>query len=150
MFGLVRSRAWSVLALLAGITSVLGGGCPLAATRLRCRVSDRDRAAAAAARAQHPQAHVRDLLDSVERRDHAVRWSCLLVSGELLRACHSWSLPALLAVLAGLWWLSGALKDADVVQLHARNLPGVPEEPADPPRWPYGWAGAGDLRVSGT
>jgi hypothetical protein len=44
-----------------------------------------------------------------------------------------------LVVLAGQWWLS-ALKDADVVQLQARNLPGVPDEPVDPPSRPYGWA----------
>jgi len=46
----------------------------------------------------------------------------------------------LLAVLAGLWWFCAALKDAGVVQLQARNLPGVPEEPVAAPRWPYGWA----------
>jgi len=46
----------------------------------------------------------------------------------------------LLAVLAGLWWFCAALKDAGAVQLQARNLPGVPEEPVAAPRWPYGWA----------
>jgi len=46
----------------------------------------------------------------------------------------------LLVVLAVLWWFCAALKDADVVQLQARNLPGVPEEPVAAPRWPYGWA----------
>jgi hypothetical protein len=45
-------------------------------------------------------------------------------------------------ILAGLWWFCTALQDADVVQIQARNLPGAPEEPVDPPRWPYGWAGA--------
>jgi CDP-Glycerol:Poly(glycerophosphate) glycerophosphotransferase len=47
----------------------------------------------------------------------------------------------LLVILAGLWWFCTALKDADVVQLQARNLPGAPEEPVGPPRWPYGWGG---------
>jgi hypothetical protein len=47
----------------------------------------------------------------------------------------------LLVVLAGLWWFCTALKDADVVQLQVRNLPGAPEKPVDPPRWSYGWAG---------
>jgi hypothetical protein len=46
-----------------------------------------------------------------------------------------------LAVLAAQWWLGTAIKDADVVHLQARNLPGVVNEPVDPPRWPYGWAG---------
>ena len=59
----------------------LGGGCLLAATRLRRWVGDRDCAAAGAARAQHPHANARDIPSSIERRNHAVRWSCLLVSG---------------------------------------------------------------------
>jgi hypothetical protein len=46
-----------------------------------------------------------------------------------------------LAVIAALWWLGRAVKDADVVQLKARHLPGTKEEPVNPPRWPYGWGG---------
>jgi hypothetical protein len=53
----------------------------------------------------------------------------------------SFIVAGLLVVLAGLWWFHIALKDADVVRLQARNLPGVPEEPVGPPRWPYGWGG---------
>ena len=94
MSRLLRSRAWSVLALIAGVTSVWVGDVLWLRLAVRCRIGYRDRAAAGAARAQHSQAHAGDILDSVERRHHAVRWSCLLVSGELPR------LPVL--VVAGL------------------------------------------------
>jgi hypothetical protein len=48
----------------------------------------------------------------------------------------------LVGILTGLWWFCKVPKDAGVVQLQARNLPGAPEEPVDPPRWSYGWGGA--------
>ena len=47
----------------------------------------------------------------------------------------------LLVVLSGLWWFGAAVKDVDVARLQARNLPGVPNKPVAPPRWPYGWGG---------
>ena len=89
-------------------------------------------------RAQHPHGHAGDVLGSVDRRHHAVRWSCLLVSGELPRLPF-WS------SLGCSWYSVGcggfaSQSDSDVVQLQVRNLPGAPEEPFDPPRW-YGWAG---------
>ena len=69
-----------------------------------------------------------------------MRWSRLLVSGELASLTFL-VVAGFLVVLAGLLWFSTALKDADVVQLQARNLPGAPEKPVGPPRWPYGWSG---------
>jgi len=51
-------------------------------------------------------------------------------------------IAGLLLVFAGLWSFCTALRNADVVHLQARNLPGAPEEPVSPPRWPYGWGGA--------
>jgi hypothetical protein len=51
MAGLLRLRAWSVLALLARNHIGLGVGCPVAATRMRCWADGWDRAAARRAHA---------------------------------------------------------------------------------------------------
>jgi hypothetical protein len=141
MSRLLRSRAWSVLALLAGITSVWAGD--VLWLRIAC-----------AAGLVIGIAHQLALLAlSIRMRTLGTFWVRLSAASMLCAGVACWYLAnsprlpflvvaGLLAVLAGLWWFCNALKDADVVQLQARNLPGAPEEPVDPPRWPYGWAGA--------
>lgn len=141
MARLLRSRAWSVLALLAGITSVWAGD--VLWLRLAC-----------AAGLMIGIAQQLVLLALSIRTGMLGTFSVRLSAAIMLCAgvacwylAHSPRLPflvvgGLLVVLAGLSWLCTALKDADVIQLQARNLPGAPEEPVGPPRWPYGWAGA--------
>ena len=141
MSRLLRSRAWSVLALLAGITSVWAGD--VLWLRLVC----------AAGLVIGIAQQLVLLALSIRMRMLGTFWVRLSAATMLCAGVACWYLAnsprspflvvaGLLVVLAGLWWFCTALKDADVVQLQARNLPGVPEEPVDPPRWPYGWVGA--------
>jgi hypothetical protein len=141
MFRLLRSGAWSVLALLAGITSVWAGD--VLWLRLVC----------AAGLAIGIAQQLALLVLSIRTRKLGTFWVRLSAAAMLCAGVACWYLASsprlpflvvagLVVVLAGLWWLCTALKDADVVQLQARNLPGAPEEPVDRPRWPYGWAGA--------
>ena len=141
MSRLLRSRAWSVLALLAGITSVWAGDVRW--LRLAC----------AAGLVIGIAQQLALLALSIRMRMLGTFWVRLSAATMLCAGVACWylanspRLPFLvvagsLVVLAGLWWFATALRDADVVQLQARNLPGAPEEPVDPPRWPYGWAGA--------
>jgi CDP-Glycerol:Poly(glycerophosphate) glycerophosphotransferase len=141
MSRLLRSRAWSVLALLAGITSVWVGD--VSWLRLAC----------AAGLIIGIGQQLVLLALSIRKHMLGTFWIRLSAATMLCAGVACWYLAnsprlpflvvaGLLAVVAGLWWFSAAIKDADVVQLHARNLPGAPEKPADPPRWPYGWAGA--------
>jgi hypothetical protein len=139
--GLLRSRAWSVLALAAGLTSVWAGD--VLWLRLAC-----------AAGLVIGIAQQLALLALSIRTRMLGTFSVPLSAAVLLcTGVASWYLAnfprlpllvvaGLLVVLAGLWWFCTAQKDADVVQLKARNLPGAPEEPVDPPRWPYGCGGA--------
>ena len=149
MSRLLRSRAWSVLALLAGITSVWAGD--LLWLRLACAavLISGSRSSWCCSRS----ASACDMLATFWVRLSAATMLCAGVACWYL--ANSPHLPflvvaGLLVVLAGLWWFCTALKDTDVVQLQARNLPGAPKEPVDPPRWPYGWGGVVDLRVSCT
>ena len=139
MSRLLRSRAWSVLALLAGITSLWPGD--VLWLRLAC----------AAGLAIGISQQLALLVISIRMRMLGTLRVRLSSATMLSAAVACWYLAnsprlpflvvaGLLVVLAGLWWFCTALKDADVVQLQARNLPGVPEEPVNPPRWPYGWA----------
>lgn len=141
MSGLLRSRVWSVLAFLAGATAIWAGD--LRWLRLAC----------AAGLAIGIAQQLALLVLSIRGRMLGTFWIRLSAATMLCAGVTGWYLAnsqrlpvlvvaGLLVVLAGLWWFSRALKDADVVQLQARNLPGAPDEPADPPRWPYGWAGA--------
>ncbi|HEX6758282.1 MAG TPA: CDP-glycerol glycerophosphotransferase family protein [Propionibacteriaceae bacterium] len=141
MSRLLRSRAWSVLALLAGITSVWAGD--VLWLRLAC----------ATALVIGIAQQLALLALSIRMRMLGTFWVRLSTAAVLGAGVACWYLAnsprlpllvvaGLLLVFAGLWWLCTALKDVDVVQLQARNLPGAPEEPVDPPRWPYGWAGA--------
>jgi hypothetical protein len=138
---LLRSRAWSALALLAGITSAWAGD--VLWLRLAC----------AAGLVIGIGQQLTLLAISVRTRTLGTFWIRLSAASMLCAGVAGWyvanspRLPllivaGLLVLLAGLWWFCTALKDADVVQLKARNLPGAPKEPVDPPRWPYGWAGA--------
>jgi CDP-Glycerol:Poly(glycerophosphate) glycerophosphotransferase len=138
---LLRSRAWSVLALVAGITSVWAGDVRW--LRLAC--------AAGLVIGIAQQLTLLGL--SVRRRMLGTFWIRFSAAAMLCVGVACWYVAnsprlaslvvvGLLVVLAGVWWFCTALKDADVVHLKARNLPGAPEEPVDPPRWPYGWAGA--------
>ena len=141
MSGLLRSRVWSVLAFLAGVTAIWAGD--LRWLRVAC----------AAGLAIGIAQQLALLVLSIRGRMLGTFWIRLSAATMLCAGVTCWYLAnsqrspvlvvaGLLVVLAGLWWFSRALKDADVVQLQARNLPGAPNEPADPPRWPYGWAGA--------
>jgi CDP-Glycerol:Poly(glycerophosphate) glycerophosphotransferase len=141
MARLLRSRAWSVLAVLAGITSLWAADATW--LRLICTaglfvgivqqlvllgISIRKR-----------------MLDTFTVRLSAA--AMLSVGVACWYLANTPGLPFLvlacsLAVPAAQWWLGTAVKDADVVHLQARNLPGVGNEPVDPPRWPYGLAGA--------
>ena len=137
----LRSRAWSVLALLAGIASIWAGDADW--LRLAC-------AAGVVTGIAHQLVLLALSIRMGMLRTFRIRLSAATM---LCAAVACWYLAGsprlpflvvagLLVVLAGLWWFPTTLKNADVVQLHARNLPGAPEEPVDPPRWPYGWAGA--------
>ena len=140
MSRLLRSRAWSALALVAGITSVWAGD--VLWLRLAC----------AAGLAIGLAQQLALLALSIRMRmlgTFRVRLSAatMLSAGV---ACwylaNSPRLPfvvvaGLLVVLAGLWWFCAALEDVDLLQLQARNLPRVPEPSVEPPLWPYGWAG---------
>jgi hypothetical protein len=141
MSRLLCSRAWSVLALLAGITSVWAWD--VLWLRLACA------AGVAIGIAQQ----LALLALSIRMGMLATFWVPLSAATMLCGGVACWHLAnsprlpflvvaGLLVVLAGLWWFCTALNDADVVQLQARNLPGAPDKPVDPPRWPYGWAGA--------
>ncbi|HET6758284.1 MAG TPA: CDP-glycerol glycerophosphotransferase family protein, partial [Propionibacteriaceae bacterium] len=140
MARLLRSRAWSVLAVLAGITSLLAADVTW--LRLVCAaglVVGIAQQLALLAISIH-----RRMLDTFSVRLSAASMLCVGVACWYL--ANTQGLPFLvlagsLAVLAAQWWLGTAIKDADVVHLQARNLPGVVNEPVDPPRWPYGWAG---------
>jgi hypothetical protein len=140
MSRLLGSRAWSVLALLAGVTSIWAGNAP--GLRLAC----------AAGLMIGIVQQLALLALSIRRGMLGTFWIRMSVASMLCVGVAGWylanapSLPILVAagllvVLAGWWWFCTALKDADVVQLKARNLPGAPDEPVDAPRWPYGWAG---------
>jgi hypothetical protein len=141
MSGLLGSRALSGLALLAGLTSVWTAD--VAWLRLVCAIG-----------LVIGIAQQLTLLALSIRMQTLATFSVRLSAASMLSAgiacwylANSPGLPflivaALLLILATLWWFCAALKDADVVQLRARNLPGVPQEPVDPPRWPYGWGWA--------
>jgi hypothetical protein len=141
MSGLLGSRALSGLALLAGLTSVWTAD--VAWLRLVCAIG-----------LVIGIAQQLTLLALSIRMQTLATFSVRLSAASMLSAgiacwylANSPGLPflivaALLLILATLWWFCAALKDADVVQLRARNLPGVPQEPVDPPRRPYGWGWA--------
>jgi hypothetical protein len=141
MSGLLGSRALSGLALLAGLTSVWTAD--VAWLRLVCAIG-----------LVIGIAQQLTLLALSIRMQTLATFSVRLSAASMLSAgiacwylANSPGLPflivaALLLILATLWWFCAALKDADVVRLRARNLPGVPQEPVDPPRWPYGWGWA--------
>jgi hypothetical protein len=140
MSRLLRSRAWSVLALLAGIASIWAGGALW--LRLACAaglllgITQQLALLALSIRMR--------MLGTFSVRLSAATMLCAGVACWYLANSPGspfFVVAGLLVVLAGLWWFCNALKDADVVQLKVRNLPGVPNEPVDPPRWPYGWAG---------
>ena len=141
MSRLSRSRAWSVLALLAGIASVWAEGVLWL------------RSACAAGLVIGIAQQLALLVVSIRMRMLGTFWIRLSVATMLCAGVACWYLAnssrlpflvvaGLLAVLASLWWFCTTPRDADVVQLQARNLPGAPDEPVDPPRWSYGWAGA--------
>ena len=140
MSRLLRWQAWSVLALLAGITSVWASD--VFWLRLAC----------AAGLLIGIAQQLALLALSIRMRMLGTFWIRLSVATMLSAGIACWYLAnsprlpflvvaGLLVVLAGLRWFSTVPKDANVVQLQARNLPGVSEEPVDPPRWPYGWGG---------
>jgi len=138
---LLGSRAWSVLALLAGITSVWAGDSSW--LRLAC---------AAGLVVGIAQQLVLLALSSRTRtlktfrvRLSAATMLCAGVACWYLASSPRWPflvVAGLLVMLAGQWSFCAALKDANGPRLRARNLPGVPDKPVDPPRWSYGWGGA--------
>jgi CDP-Glycerol:Poly(glycerophosphate) glycerophosphotransferase len=140
MSRLLASRAWSILALLAGIMSIWAGD--VFWLRLACAaglVVGIAQQLALLALSLH-----RRTLETFRVRLSAATMLCAGVACWYL--ANSPHLPifvvaGLLVVLSGLWWFGAAVKDVDVAQLQARNLPGVPNKPVAPPRWPYGWGG---------
>jgi CDP-Glycerol:Poly(glycerophosphate) glycerophosphotransferase len=139
MSRLLRSRAWSVLALIAGVTSFW------AEDNLWLRL------VCAAGLAVGIAQQLALLALSIRRRTLGTFWIRLSVSTMLCVGVAGWYLAnsqgmpglviaGLVVALTGLWWFRTR---PDFIQLQARNLPGAPEQPADPPHWPYGWAGAG-------
>jgi hypothetical protein len=141
MARLLHSRAWSVLALLAGITSIWAGD--VLWLRLACAtglVIGIAQQLALLALSIHM-----GMLGTFSVGLSAATMLCAGVACWYL--ANSPRLPllvvaGLVVVLAGLWWFCTVPKGAGGVQLQARNLPGAPEEPVDPPRWSYGWGGA--------
>jgi hypothetical protein len=140
MARLLRSRAWSVLAVLAGITSLWAADVTwlrlVCAAGLVVGIAQQLALLAISIRKR--------MLDTFSVRLSAASMLCVGVG--CWYVANTPSLPflvpvGLVTVLAAQWWLGTAIKDADVVHLQARNLPGVRNEPVDPPRWPYGWAG---------
>jgi hypothetical protein len=114
MARLLGSRAWSVLALVAGITSVWAGDA--LGLRLACAAG----LAIGIAQQLTLLALSIRMLGTFCVRLSAAIMLCAGVAGWHL--ANSPSLPflvvaGLLVVLAGLWWFCTALKDADVVQL---------------------------------
>jgi CDP-glycerol:poly(glycerophosphate) glycerophosphotransferase len=140
MSRLLASRAWSILALLAGIMSIWAGD--VFWLRLACAaglVVGIAEQLALLALSLH-----RRTLETFRVRLSAATMLCAGVACWYL--ANSPHLPifvvaGLLVVLSGLWWFGAAVKDVDVARLQARNLPGVPNKPVAPPRWPYGWGG---------
>ena len=141
MSRLLRARAWPILALFAGITSVWAGD--VLWLRLAC----------AAGLVIGIAQQLVLLARSIRMRMLGTFWVRLTAATMLCAGVACWYLAnspglpflvvaGLLVVLGGLWWFCIAVKDSDVVHLQVRNLPGAPEEPVDPPRRPYGWAGA--------
>jgi len=136
----LASRAWSILALLAGIMSIWAGD--VFWLRLACAaglVVGIAEQLALLALSLH-----RRTLETFRVRLSAATMLCAGVACWYL--ANSPHLPifvvaGLLVVLSGLWWFGAAVKDVDVARLQARNLPGVPNKPVAPPRWPYGWGG---------
>jgi CDP-Glycerol:Poly(glycerophosphate) glycerophosphotransferase len=140
MARLLRSRAWSVLAVLAGITSLWAADLTwlrlVCATGLVVGIAQQLLLLAISIHGR--------MLDTFSVRLSAV--AMLSVGVACWYLANAPGLPFLvlagsIAIIAAQWWLGTAVKDADVVHLQARNLPGVGNEPVDPPRWPYGWAG---------
>ena len=140
MARLLHSRAWSALALVAGITSLWAGDLfwlrLVCAAGLLIGIVQQLALLAVSVRMR--------VLGTFRIRLSAVAMLCAGVACWYL--ANSPRRPVLvvaglIVVLAGLWWYCAALRDADVVHLQARNLPGAPEEPVAPPRWPCGWAG---------
>jgi len=125
MSRLLRSRAWSVLALIAGVTSLWAGDNLW--LRLVCAVG------LAVGIAQQ----LALLALSVRRRMLGTFWIRLSVSTMLCVGVAGWYLAnsqgmpglviaGLAMALTGLWWFRNR---PDFVQLQARNLPGAPEPP---------------------
>jgi hypothetical protein len=137
----LRARAWSVLALLAGITSIWAAD--VLWLRLVCAAG---LAIGIAQQLVLLAVSIRmDILATFWIRLSAVTMLCAGVACWYLANVARLSflvVAGFLVVIAGLWWLGAAVKDADVVHLRARHLPRTREEPVNPPRWPYGWAGA--------
>jgi CDP-Glycerol:Poly(glycerophosphate) glycerophosphotransferase len=137
---LLRSRAWPILAVLAGITSLWAGN--ILWLRLACATG---LAVGIAQQVALLALSIRmGMLGTFRVRLSAATMLCAGVACWYL--ANSPRLPFLivggfLLVPAALWWFCTALKDADVVQLQARNLPGVREKPVDAPRWRPGWVG---------
>jgi CDP-Glycerol:Poly(glycerophosphate) glycerophosphotransferase len=134
------SRGWSVLALLAGLTAVWAEDAHW--LRLAC----------ASVLVIGIAQQLTFLAVSIRRRTlstFSVRCSAASMLSAGIACWYLANSPrfpflvvaGLILVLAGLWWFCTALRNADVAHLQARNLPGAPETPADPPRWPYGWGG---------
>jgi hypothetical protein len=137
----LRARAWSVLALFAGITSVWAGD--VLWLRLAC----------AAGLVIGIAQQLVLLALSIRTGMLGTFWIRLSAATMLCAGVACWYLAnsprlpflvvaGLVVVVAGLWWFCTAVRDSDVVELQARHLPGAPEEPVGPPRWPYGWASA--------
>jgi CDP-Glycerol:Poly(glycerophosphate) glycerophosphotransferase len=138
MARLLFSRAWPVLALIAGLTSIWVGdylwirlAC---ATGLAIGIAQQLALLGLAIRSR--------ALASFRIRLSTAAMLCTGVAGWYVANSEGFPfliIAGLLIALAGLWWFRFA---PGVVQLQARNLPGVPNEPANAPRWPYGWGGA--------
>jgi hypothetical protein len=139
MSRLLRSRAWSVLALIAGVTSIWAGDNLwlrlMCAAGLAVGIAQQLALLALSLR--------RRMLGTFRIRLSVATMLCVGVASWYL--ANSQGMPVLVVVglvtaLTGLWWFRTA---PDALELQARNLPGAPEKPVNPPRWPYGWAGAG-------
>ena len=109
MSRLLRARAWPILALFAGVTSVWAGDLlwlrPACAAGLVIGIAQQLVLLARSIRM--------GMLGTFWVRLTAAtmpRWSCLLVSGELPRCVPV--VAGLLVVLGGLWWFCIAVKDS--------------------------------------